>query len=346
MTRVREHLRQVLLRRVDAGDGWLMAHAVLGLGPHTPWGETQLWEVLLRRHALASRDSSRLLFAVDGAGEPVEPHFGLIAKALASGGLSPEATFRARDGREHAVREVMHPRDAWPKLTSPVERANPPDATTTLASLDDTPWALEAAARWRTEPPHVLREVASAALDHLWQLHAPLRAQRALGAPPQRDGEGVYALTCGGAHVLQGILVVHGLFPLSDDASQRLEGLWETTVWRFESELGLLDASIASAPARRAALLGQRLKLTGHFLETLHTAAAAGVGLSDATRAQTRAARALAETVATLAVLEQREALLPAATGQEKARATRTLSGDAMHALHGIELALGAPVFP
>ena len=110
--------------------------------------------------------------------------------------------------------------------------------------------------------------------------------------------------------------------------------------WRYEQELAAIDELLVVPAADRRALLGQRLKLTGHYLETLRAAESSGLVDDEADHVR-QLSRVESEVVATLAVLEERGAFAGLTAATERwSQADRDLVGDALHGVRGLRLGL------
>ena len=212
-----------------------------------------------------------------------------------------------------------------------------------MASLDDLAWVLEASAVWSPDAGgEAVEGIAKGALAALDAISARPRAARDAGQRLRKDGTGVFALTCGGLHLTQALLVRHRHAPFQGRDAVTLESVWAWMPWRFEEELHLIDEALRTTgdEKTRLRLLGQRLKLSGHMLEASHEALAAGVG--DLSASSALADRSYAEAVATLAILEQRGVFRRDRTTPWLVALRRDLLGDALHALHGMGMHLEA----
>ncbi|MGB1700069.1 MAG: hypothetical protein ACPHRO_08960, partial [Nannocystaceae bacterium] len=288
-------------------------------------------------HGVVETGSGRVVFGEAPRGVPVEPHPGLVGKALTSAGLDRDAQAQASDGTMVQAKQVMVAQRAWPSLED-LSADAPPTLPGVPGRLDDIAWILEAAAEWGPPRDEQRRLRAKEALRGLLVLYEPIQKMRASGATYHKDGRGLFALTCGGAHLVQALFVVHRVEAGSTEEVEQLLRLWSLTQWRYHRELELLDDLLVQPGIDRRALLGQRLKLSGHFLETLRVVESSG--LIDVT-AEHRALglRAESEVMATLAILEERGAfagLGGASVGWSQA--DRDLVGDSLHAVRGLRL--------
>lgn len=344
----RRSLRASLLARVEAllvpgidgSDGWVLAHAVLGFGADFRIGERLGWQVLVREHGTVDGRTGHIVFGEAPRGVLVEPHLGLVAKAFASAGVDPKSMVQASTGEKVRAGQVALSVERWP--SSAELRA---DAQSSLPGvpgrLDEVAWVLEASAVWDgTVDASRRTSLAQEALSGILTLYAPVDQARTSGAKLQRDGRGLFALTCGGAHLLQALFASYGATQKGGLERSKMAHLWSLARWRYDRELETIDGLLVAPGADRRALLGQRLKLTGHFLETLLVVNSSGL-IDDRAQYEERLTRVEAEVIATLAVFEERGAFagLTGAT-QAWSQTDRDLVGDALHAVRGLRLAL------
>ena len=222
----------------------------------------------------------------------------------------------AHDGREigeghpHVVLKTLAELELFPELrTQLLESAltywRPPRFT---AEYNDSAWLVEACARLfaseQKQPSPAQKAWAVKLLEQLENFDAPVEAalaridagkkfQRPSGAAPI-EVAGTWALTCGGQHLLQGLLVCaqHGWYP--ETYRQRLAQRVEVLIRRARAEYQFREleyeraiaARVSKTRARRETSIAQ-LKLLGHALETL--ARARDASLLDAKRLEDEA---------------------------------------------------------
>lgn len=339
-TSVVARVETMLSPGIDGSDGWVLAHAVLGFGPDFRIGARPAWRVLVNRYGAVDELSGRLVFGDAPPGVAIEPHLGLVAKTLASAGVNSSSIVRTAAGVEAPVGRVALPASEWP--TSRELRVDSPGFLPGVPGrLDDVAWVLEASALWGGSEEASRRLIlAQDALEALHELYAPVRGARDSKGHLRKDGRGLFALTCGGAHLLQAIFAAHGAPGGERLPRKKLLDLRSLSRWRYEQELAAIDELLVVPAADRRALLGQRLKLTGHYLETLRAAESSGLVDDEADHVR-QLSRVESEVVATLAVLEERGAFggLTAAT-ERWSQADRDLVGDALHGVRGLRLGL------
>jgi hypothetical protein len=157
----------------------------------------------------------------------------------------------------------------------------------------------------------------------------------------EKTGQGIFAYTCGGAHLLQGAayLVARGFG--GDEQRELVEVQGPLLLYRFPRETAIYKEAMAQHPEMRVTLLVQQLKFTGHWLESVHKLAASGLFVPDAI-GQVVLADAVLLLVSTVAELKQLGALDNLAEIREQnPQLYLDLVGDSAHAVRGLELALG-----
>jgi len=329
-------------------DPWLLAHALIALD----WREDGVplrdsWvERLDRRWILrtAGRGASVPLVTETGRGEQ-HPH--LVMKNLAE--------VAAEHGHERS-RELAHTlaRDAVSFFIPPTD----------YRSWNDVAWLLHGVALLSREPNSPYRAetplgagamtLGTLALGALVEVeNADRVVEDALAAetgftrpsadePPVRAG--IYAFTCGGQHLLQGVIAaaLAGWIPPSElpRVERRVDVLIRRLVaeeeFRRVEEWHALADGVSTIRAARARVRAS-LKLHGHGLETLALAHSAFPTL----RGQVENALKR-ETPIVVALLERRETVLdPEGTIAPRMRNEEPLEwelwfGDGAHALHGL----------
>ena len=213
------------------------------------------------------------------------------------------------------------------------------------------PWALQALAAWA---PADLKWKAldgtEMSLDALTDFNAVVlkKETRFLAqAMKQRTAfkkqrQGIYQYTCGGAHLAQGVsfAVARGFGHMRGHSLVEEQG--PLALFRMQVELDQLDAAAKAQPTVAFQVHVQRLKLTGHTLETLHKMSAAGQLAQDQ-----RTIKALdwvaGEVVRSVALLDGHKAFDQLDTIKAKdLQLYRDIVGDSCHALRGLKLARAA----
>ena len=337
--------RWIRSEALDPSNPWAVKHAMLVYG-----GEVRLTdgrpavEALFQDFAEVTEvDGNEWLdFPTQRSGDVrIEPHTDLLLKGLVHGGILPGRQVRVKGKVFHLTDLYRH--SLW--------KAWVVGEKTSGTSWDDTPWTLMALATWA--PPHLAwvaegdREMNLDLLTHevVTHLHAEtqfLRNAMARGEKFRKQKQGIFAYTCGGAHLLQGAAYAVARGFGGPDDRRSVEGEVPALFFRFDLELAELDQAIAVNPDFRPVLLAQRLKFTGHFLEVAHELAALGLYRPDMKQQQTLK-RAAAEVVATVAILDRLG--LGTKLHGLKNGSTRQLYldyvGDACHAAAGLDYALG-----
>lgn len=340
------HAREILVAIVqdharDPENPWAVAHALLALGPDvvlTNGRPATDW--LFETYAV--RDGVGVSFPARRGSIRIEPHTDLILKALTESGQSPERRVTV-EGQPATLGDLY--RQSLCALWVDGDRVS-------VDSWNDTPWALQSLATWAPKDltwtvqghPMSVHALTDGTVRKLRSETAFLRSAMASGAQVQKRGQGIFAYTCGGAHLLQGASWAVGQGfgdPALRDVIAEEIGVH---VHRVQIELGAVDAAIAQYPQHTVRLTVQRLKFLGHFLETVHKAAAFGlVTPTDSQAAEI--ARANLELARTVDALERTGALgtLTALRAADE-QLYLDIVGDAAHAVRGLDLATGTGV--
>lgn len=271
----------------------------------------------------------------------IEPHSDLLLDKLVEAGVAPD--------REVLVGGERHPvSDLW---RHSLAHAWVDGHETSYADWNDTPWALRGLATWAPEGlawtavgghPMTMDAFTHAVVEKLEAETSFLARAIASGTPVQKRGQGIFAYTCGGAHLLQGAAYAVGR-GFGEAADRDVIAAQAPILHhRLGLELAQVDAAIAQHPDYTVVLLEQRLKFLGHFLESASQLEALGFyAPDDAARAELK--HALDQLVATVTVLERMGVL--DRLGELRASNEQVyldFVGDAAHAVHGIDLATGA----
>lgn len=328
---------------VDRDHAWKLTHALVALGP-----DLSLKDGTPVLEHLAATWGQRLgtnawTFPLSDAAGPVEPHPALVLRVAAQSGVDPAASVTV-EGQSASwgglFRGALY--DAWLA-----------DGSLGWGSWNNAPWAIQAIATWapprltwRTPDGHdaSIDGLTSSLVAELTTQSGGLVAMRERGGAFQKDRQGMFALTCGGAHFLQAAIYAVGRGFGSPEDRAAVTASVELLSWRVGEEVGLIDRTMQENPEYGVLLTVQRLKFLGHALESLHLAAAMGV-VPENTEVRAVADRALAELVRTAVVIEASG--MSSQMGRLKSDAEQTyldLIGDSAHALHGLGLATGQRV--
>jgi hypothetical protein len=168
-----------------------------------------------------------------------------------------------------------------------------------------------------------------------------MREAMAAGTTVQKRGQGIFAYTCGGAHLLQG--AAYAVWRGFGGETLRAAIIDEVAVlyWRLDLELAVIDQALQQHPQYAVVLIEQRLKFLGHFLESAHKLAAMGFYMPDDDQlaALERARKELVKTVGVLQAMGVFDRL-------DQLRETNEQTyldfvGDSAHTLRGIDLSTG-----
>lgn len=329
----------------DPENPWAVAHALLARGPDLVLTNGQpAVDFLFSTYGqvLDTPGGGRLQFPADQGDVRIEPHTDLLLKALVGAGADPARMVKVQD-RELPVADLWRGSLLRSYLV-------PARNHSRYASPDDIAWSLQGLSGWA--PPALtwvaldgtpmglddLTDYAAAVLYSETRFLAQAQAQ---GKPFQKQGQGIFQYTCGGAHLLQGVsyAVLRGFG--SEDARRVVDeqiGLW---FYRFPVESTIIRKALDQFPEHQDKLTVQRLKFSGHFLESMSTLAIMGAYTPNPHQ-QALLAEAAQEVVLATATLEQRGLLsdLPAVRKRDE-QLYLDIVGDSAHAIRGLELALG-----
>jgi hypothetical protein len=270
----------------------------------------------------------------------IEPHPDLLLKAITDAGIQPDYPVKVM-GHAHTVSD----------LYKGVLYETYFDATSGRSSYTDAnemPWSLFGIASWASPKMSWTGSFGhDTSLDDFTD-HVGHQLNRATQfiADAKRDGrqfkkqrQGIFAFTCGGSHLIQGVvharLLGFGQSTKNSPFSEEVDRL----AYRYPIELAQIDAGIQSHPSFRLPLLIQRLKLTGHTLETLARIATSGVANSPDHLTLSKYIADLSESVLALQANGAFENIN--LIGQKNEQMYLDLVGDSAHALRGLRIATG-----
>ncbi|MCB9678819.1 MAG: hypothetical protein H6737_27190 [Alphaproteobacteria bacterium] len=350
-----DHARAKLLEVVttyapDPESPWAIGHGLLVLGPDMKLTDGRsAVPYLFERYAewVDVGDEKLVSFPAKEGPILIEPHSDLVLKALTEIGVPLDKTFRV-EGKPATVEQVY--------LNSLFEAYYHDADHLGFTSPNDTPWALQALSSqapsgllWTAADGQQMRMdgFTDAVVDDLWAQTAFMREAMGKGQRVAKRRQGIYAYTCGGAHMFQGAgyAVARGFG--APDTRQHVVDLVDVLYWSVDNELWNLDETEKQAPQFATQLLEQRVKFLGHFLETTHKLAALGLYTpDDAQKAKLDFARD--ELVRTVGRLENETQLfqdlpaLRAIPDPTKHQLYLDTLGDSAHAIRGIDLSTGA----
>jgi hypothetical protein len=328
----------------DPAEPWAAVHGALALGAGFTVSDGRPAVAAVIADHVEIR-AGRAWFPAFKSGRPIENHPGLFTKVALEVGASLDNPELRREG----IDAERLSRDALSRLD-------------TSGSLMNMEWLLEVLFR-TGEPARARRaaEVAMARLEREQSYLEPLLADRAANiarfekkarmVAGQPVPDAIHRYFCGGNHLFQACilavskgLVAKGRQRLSRQLDILLfRGQAEGSYWRRKAR------EVAQHPklgeAQRAQLgdlfAAQRLKITGHVLESWEKARRAGLGSPEASRAKVLD-ELRAELASAIALLDQRGlfARIPALAKSAGSRQLRQdLLGDSAHALNALRLA-------
>jgi len=270
----------------------------------------------------------------------IEPHPDLLLKALTDAGIPPDHPVTVK-GHAHTVGDLYTGVLAETFYDSTTHKSN-------FKTENDIPWTLFGLASW-SEPGLVWTNPAGQttsfdaltdyAGQHLKTVTQFIAEAKSNGRPFQKRGQGIFAFSCGGAHMIQGVIHarLRGFGSASNDGP--FEEQINRLVYRYPIELKQIDAGRTTHPEFKVPLLVQRLKLTGHTLETMARIAASGAPNAPAGTDLVPYAKQLAESVNLLQKAEVFNNLKTLRTKNEQLYLD--VVGDSAHALRGLRIAMG-----
>lgn len=272
----------------------------------------------------------------------IEPHADLVLKALTEIGVSPNREVVVQ-GHAHTVA------DLW-RGTLVRRYLDPFKNHASYASTDDMAWSLQGIAAWA--PPGLRWKAidgTAMSLDDFTTFNVAVLTKETgfmvdamkAGADFEKKGQGIFQYTCGGAHLLQGAAyaVARGFGSPGDHQAMAVQV--PLMFYRLPRELKIYDAALQQHPEAKVRLVEQRLKFTGHWLETMSKMAAMGYYTPNPQQ------RKLMQGAAKQIVLVERaldklgvfDHLDRIRTQDEQLYLD--IIGDSAHAMHGLMLVLG-----
>lgn len=330
------------------GNPWAIAHGLVALG-HDLMLENDQPAVEWLFSTYAERFETQagwvLRFPEADGSTRIEPHPDLILKALADAGVDPERMVTV-EGEGHVVGDLYRGVLAETYFSKSSGRSS-------FGQANELAWTLMGLASWApkdTQWTTPAKETTSIdeLTDHAWlklsSATSFLAKAKKTGTGFQKRGQGIFAFTCGGAHMIQGVnhARLRGFGHASLDGPIKVQR--DLMIYRYPIELAQIDAALAAHPKYASALLIQRLKLTGHTLETLARLSASGHEDAPSSDSLSPYVEAVAETT----LLLRKSGLLSQIDQLKSSDEQRYLDlvGDSAHALRGLRIATGqSPVY-
>mgnify|MGYP004133372323 CR=1 FL=1 len=275
----------------------------------------------------------------------IEPHADLLLKALTDVGVDPDLEVTV-EGEKHIVGDLYRGSlaDQWFDAKT---------NTYSFGSPNDIPWSLFGIASWSA--PNAswkgsngkvtsLDALTDFVVDVLMQETNFLVEAQKSETGFQKRGQGIFKYTCGGAHLIQGAAhaTLRGFGAKENPA--KIKDQLRLLLYRFPIELQQIDAGAVQYPQYALQLRIQRLKLTGHTLETLYRLSPTGL-IGEPDRAALE--QVTAEVIKSIVLLKKMSAF----ENLDRVRIQNEqlyldIIGDAAHALRGLRIATGqSPVY-
>ena len=333
-------------RAADPGNPWAISHGLLARGSGftlTNGANAVDWLFAEYGEELEAGGHTLVRFPAARGDIRIEPHTDLILKALTEAGVDPTRPVTVQ-GHPHTVADLYR----GSLLRSALD---PYNDHSSYASTDDISWATQGLAAW--SPPGltwVALDGTAMSMDNLAAFNVAVlvsetefldKAMKA-GADFERRGQGIFHYTCGGAHLLQGAgyALARGFGP--DSLRAAFAQQIPMSFYRLPRELAIYDAAAKRFGTTHAnQLMVQRLKFTGHFLESMHKLAALGLYVPDTQQqayleGAARQVAGVAKALQTTGLLDDLDAVREA-----DEQLYLDIVGDSAHAIRGLELALG-----
>lgn len=313
-------------------DPWAVCHGVRGMGRDFALSDGRRAVDWLLETQLATRTvtgKELLAFPID-----VEIHPNSFLKTLLEAGVPQDYPF-THERRRRTLREVVESAHALFRPVEVIDQANMLPWSLIAFSKTTTPLR----GRWTNAwgEPVDFDVVVERALRLLEEASLPL-AQTMRDDKPESGRAPVHSFTCGGTHMIYGILSAVQAGYSGRDRLERMRQQVDLLVWRLRADLGLIDRFYkdrATQPGSHWYEIDAKVKLLGHGKECLALAVQRGVvKLSDAQRERARAAEATLRRM-----LDEMETRNMAEARDINRELFRQLIGDACHARHGLHFA-------
>jgi hypothetical protein len=331
----------------DPTNPWAIGHGLVALGPGlvlTNGADAIDWLFASYAEHVSVEGRLQLRFPEHRGPIRIEPHPDLLLKALADAGVNHQRIVQAQ-GHKHPISDLYQ--------NTLADHPFPTKGTLTPTTANDVPWSLFALASWSpmgttwtdaNGHQHSLDDVTDKVGSALTEATDFLSKAKASGAGFAKRKQGIFAFTCGGAHLIQGVLHARLRGFGSAAGSAQVQEQLDLLAYRFPIELAAIDAGLASHPEFAIPLLIQRLKLAGHTLETYARVSAWGGTGAPTASDLLPYATAVANSVSLLAEAGAFETI--DAIKETDTQRYLDIVGDSAHALRGLRIALGkSPVY-
>lgn len=339
---------EAVVRRhgADPLNPWAIGHGLIAMGPEFELSNGQpAVDWLFSEYAveLTAEGVTTVQFPRKKGDIRVEPHKQLMLKAMAEAGVRPDRAVTVQ-GKPHTVADLYRGAVLASWLV-------PARNHSSFASPNDMPWAVQALSAWAPPgpmtwtaidgTPMALDDLATFTTSVLVAESQTLFAAMEAGAQMQKRKQGVFAYTCGGAHLLQGSAYAVARGRSTDLAHKAIQGQIPLLYWRLPQELRVYDEATSRAPQHAQVMLVQRLKFLGHWLESAHKLAI--LGFYAPTEEQQRQMGGAAQQLAlTVEALEQQGVFgAMDRLRTEDEQLYLDVIGDSAHALHALRIARG-----
>jgi hypothetical protein len=313
-------------------DPWAVCHGVRGVGRDFAMADGRRAVDWLLESQLATKTvngKEYLAFPID-----TEIHPNSFLKTFLEAGVPQDYTFAHR-WKRRTLREVVEGAHALFRQAEVIDLPNMLPWTLIAFSRTTTPLK----SRWTNAwgEPVDLDKVVESALRLLEQASLPLM-QSMREDRPETGRAPVHTFTCGGTHMVYGILsAVHAGYA-GRDRVERTRQQMDLLVWRLRADLDLIDRFYkdrASQPGAYWYEIDAKVKLLGHGEECVALATQRGVvKLGEPQRERVRAAEQSLRRM-----LDEMETRNMAEARDINRELFRQLIGDACHARHGLHLA-------
>ena len=328
----------------DPKNPWAIGHGLVAMGhPLQLTNGADAVEWLFTTYAERYQDEGfwRIRFPTKDGTTRIEPHTDLLLKAITDAGANPETKIDVQ-GHPHTVGDLYQSslRETW---------IEPSTGRTNFKTPNDIPWSLFGLASWSAKNTEWTSQSGQASsLDALADLTMSILVKetafiaraKAVQAGFQKRGQGIFQYTCGGSHLLQGVAhaTLRGFG--SDTNRAKLKEQLHLLLYRFPIELQQIDEGEKKHPDFKLQLRIQRLKLTGHTLETLYRISATDM-IGEADRKALE--HIVAEVIKSVVLLQE----IGAFAQMNSIRSAQEqlyldLVGDSAHTLRGLRIATGA----